>query len=276
MPGLGSRLKQSREKLGITLEQAGEELNIKSDDLQALEEENFAILPDKQFASTILRLYGEFLKMDPEEIKEEFDKAWAEDGMIKDFIKKTFAPDSSVSHSPSKKKGPVMAVIGLVVLLLFAVGIYSLLQPEQEPEKGGTISQSQTGTSEEEKNSQENKDSSKRDVTAEADSQKAAAEKDVPEEDKNTEGAAPVQSPKIAVEITASRGDCWIEATTDGKRAFYELVRQGAAPLKFTGEKSITVRLGDAGAVDIEYNGKDLGSIGPRGSVIEREFLPQK
>jgi len=85
---LGKRLKAVREEKGLTLESAGDQLNIKSQDLAALEREDFSSLLDRQFAWTILEIYATFLGFSKEEVKREFDDIWSEYGPLRTMLKK--------------------------------------------------------------------------------------------------------------------------------------------------------------------------------------------
>ena len=88
MPELGKRMKAIREQKGLTLEEAGEQLNIKCEDLTALEAEDFLSFPDRQFASTVLELYAVFLGMNKEEVNREFSGIWSEYGPLRSLFKK--------------------------------------------------------------------------------------------------------------------------------------------------------------------------------------------
>ena len=83
-----------------------------------------------------------------------------------------------------------------------------------------------------------------------------------------TESAAPsaAASPEIVggvnVELVASRGITWLYATNEsGEVLFSGQVREGVTKT-FNAAKQVNLRVGNAGAVDISVNGKDVGSIG--------------
>ena len=83
-----------------------------------------------------------------------------------------------------------------------------------------------------------------------------------------SESAAPsaAASPEIVggvnVELVASRGITWLYATNEsGEVLFSGQVREGASKT-FSEAKQVNLRVGNAGAVDISVNGKDVGSIG--------------
>lgn len=83
-----------------------------------------------------------------------------------------------------------------------------------------------------------------------------------------SESAAPsaAASPEIVggvnVELVASRGITWLYATNEsGEVLFSGQVREGASKT-FSEAKQVNLRVGNAGAVNISVNGKDVGSIG--------------
>ena len=66
----------------------------------------------------------------------------------------------------------------------------------------------------------------------------------------------------VTVELIASRGITWLYAANEnGEVLFSGQVRQGETKT-FNAAKQVNLRVGNAGAVDISVNGKDVGSIG--------------
>lgn len=68
MAGEGNILRTARESKGWTLPEAEEATKIRVRYLQALEEENYAILPGAAYSKGFLRTYANHLGLDPEEI----------------------------------------------------------------------------------------------------------------------------------------------------------------------------------------------------------------
>jgi hypothetical protein len=72
--------------------------------------------------------------------------------------------------------------------------------------------------------------------------------------------AAPVT---LTLHATA---EVWIEATADGQRVAYELLPQGARKT-LTAQKTLSMRIGDAGAVQYTVNGVPGTPLGGPGAV---------
>lgn len=78
------------------------------------------------------------------------------------------------------------------------------------------------------------------------------------------------------VEVSAKfTGRCWIQAVTDGK-VVYEGTAEPNQTLSWKGADRIAVTVGNAGAVDIVYNGRSLGRLGKEGDVVEKRFTRDK
>lgn len=69
----GQQLRQAREKRKLTLEQAAKATHIRSHYLQALEADQFDLLPSSTQAKGFLRIYASFLNLDAEALSSGFE-----------------------------------------------------------------------------------------------------------------------------------------------------------------------------------------------------------
>jgi hypothetical protein len=67
----------------------------------------------------------------------------------------------------------------------------------------------------------------------------------------------------------------WARITVDGRRV---MEREFTADQRFPfgADRAIVVRAGDAGAIRLIVDGKDLGVLGRDGQIFERVFTPQR
>lgn len=77
----------------------------------------------------------------------------------------------------------------------------------------------------------------------------------------------------VTLSLNATRERCWTQVIADGVLAFEGMLWAGDAR-SFSAQNSITVRLGNAGAVEVSCNGQDYGYLGDVGQVVVREFTP--
>lgn len=76
---IGQKLREARENRGITLEDVERETKIRRKYLQALEEEQFQILPGVVYAKAFLKTYASFLGLDASEVLETYNKNFAKE-----------------------------------------------------------------------------------------------------------------------------------------------------------------------------------------------------
>jgi hypothetical protein len=78
----------------------------------------------------------------------------------------------------------------------------------------------------------------------------------------------------VTVKLVAQGGDSWVTAVdSQGNTLFQDNLQAGAAQT-FTDPKKIRLVLGNAGAVHLYVNGKDLGPAGSDGQVVQRTYTP--
>jgi cytoskeleton protein RodZ len=86
-------------------------------------------------------------------------------------------------------------------------------------------------------------------------------------------GPAPPSSPKAAplhVAVAAS-GHSWVRTVADGTTVFEGFVNAGDKQI-WEAKRTLTVKVGNASAVDLSLNGKSLGRLGASGEVYEHTF----
>jgi cytoskeletal protein RodZ len=104
-------------------------------------------------------------------------------------------------------------------------------------------------------------------VTASASPSNSTSESAAP-----SAAASPENVGGVTVELVASRGTTWLYATNEnGKVLFSGQIRQGTSK-SFSEAAQVNLRVGNAGGVDISVNGKDVGSIGANGDVVNLTY----
>ena len=84
--------------------------------------------------------------------------------------------------------------------------------------------------------------------------------------------SAPVSTRALRVELTTLR-PVWMRVTVDDNRALERQVPAGQR-IPFEADRAIVVRAGDAGAVGVTVDGRNVGALGPDGQVVTRSFTP--
>jgi len=236
LDGFGERLRATREWLGITLDEVEAETKIRKLYIEALENENFAILPPQVYAIGFVKQYARVLKLDEELVCAEF----------KQVAYPEVIPEP-VAEKPVRKRRkiqlprlPYRNLAGAVVFLLLAIWVGNLfanyLGDKMTPAPPAPPVQS--------------------------------GEKNPPAADQSEAPAAVPMEIRVKVKPGMQ---CWIRVVTDGGNKT-EMTLAEEQEETFTARANLQLRLGNAGAVDVTVNGKPVAALGEMGQVVEKEF----
>ncbi len=259
---LGDVLRREREKKQLTLKDVENGISIRTLYIEAIENEDFEKLPGDAYAKGFIRSYSNFLGVDPIPLLEDYrqqtkpqePKIQPDSGIDS---KKQEEPAPSVSsYSYSKNNSSSSFSSGsdfkarvetsrthqkyialLVVLVVFLGGVW--------------IAFSDDGT---------NTDNAK--PTVKNEQQKKSDKKAQPKDEVQQDG----------VNVTAKfENKCWTQVAVDGKVVFEGTV-EGGKTMDWKGQKNVAITAGNAGAVEITYNGESQGKMGAEGEVIEKNY----
>jgi len=242
MPGLGDRFRAARESRGLSLSEAAEQIRIRSLYLEAIEDENWNAIGFPVYILGFLRTYARYLGVDPEEAVAEYRAATGESGRPDDASGGTRDREARYEDGkddPGRRRTSAIVIWGLslvaVALVAFVVYNEVALRAKSAP------------------------------VAVAVASPTAAPSVASP-------SSAPAASPAPLAQTIQLRldGPSWLSVTVDGNASIDGTFPAGTNRT-FHG-KSATIRLGNAGAVEVVVDGKSLGKLGASGAVVERTF----
>jgi transcriptional regulator with XRE-family HTH domain len=114
--GIGELLRRARKDRGLTLEQIANETRIPRRHLEALEHDNFAVVPAGFYRRAEIRTYARAVNLDETLALAELDRADA-------------APETPKNQGPIFSRQPVLIVIGVAV----AVAVFARAKGGREP-----------------------------------------------------------------------------------------------------------------------------------------------
>lgn len=238
----GQTLKETREALGLTLEAAEEETKIRKKYIDALEHEDYAVLPGRVYAKAFLRTYAKYLGLDSESMVLEFDHRYP----INEVVAET---DHVPVTTPVNRKRPrylgLLVAAGVVMGLFVFNALYGSGVPNIDRVQRPPVVV---------ENPVENQDT---------DDQVPGVEEPAPPQEARQD---------IQVQVVVTDRASWMRVLVDGALSFEGTVPAGRT-LEFSGRESVTLRLGNAGDVEVHLNGENLGALGRRGEIVEREFV---
>ncbi len=308
MESIGEFFKQVRETKGLTLEEVASKTRIRTDFVRALEEGNFAKLPDQVFARGFVRSYARSLGLDEEDAIHRFIQsagAFYEKQDERERLKVRQAEEERKRRANRKAVAIAIgiAILTLVVLLsreqssilvrrastevLPAAGKRAVL-PEpnsvDSPIRPGT----ETGPPASKPKPADTPTSTvvpKRDANAVqevASTGPAGSESHLealpvppPLESSGASGAAVVENPsradeEIVLDLEATELT-WVVIQIDGGSPQEALLRPGEKA-SWKGQDQFMLTLGNAGGVKASLNGKPQKAFGPSGKVT-RDIL---
>ncbi len=85
-----------------------------------------------------------------------------------------------------------------------------------------------------------------------------------------TAATATANPSRVEVELRAV-DRVWVRATVDGNLALEETLAAGQTR-RWSGARSVALRVGNGAGVDVAANGRPVGPLGPAGQPVDREF----
>lgn len=254
---IGNTLKQARLLKGYTLADAEEATKIRARYLEALENEEFNVLPGRVYVIAFLRNYARYLGLNDDELVQQYKQMINTEVVSEETA--TQAQDS-LEEKPSRRPRerrrrrkpnylPILLIVAVLAIVFAATLAYKVWSPGDVPKEPKVV----------ERNEQPKPAPEQSEPTP-------AAEENKPE---------PQVQQGVEIVLNVTEANCWVSVDVDGQAAFAGTITSGDVKT-FSGKEKIKVRLGDAGAVEVKYNGEDLGKLGSRGEVKEREFTAQE
>jgi len=258
--GFGGKLRDARERRGISLRQIANATKISIGALEALERNDISKLPGGIFSRAFVRSYAIEVGLDP-------------DATIQDFITQ-FPNDSVIAGHPGKDQEDHVAVesdrvtagtfVWLVVLSLpIAVGLaYFATAGRAPPQAIATMPGDTREPSPAAAPSGPSPTSPP--PAAPAPPEPAAVPATTP-------AAAPAEN-RLVVKL-AIRRPCYISATVDGEKRIDRLLQPGEEQT-IDVRREMLVTVGDASAITFTLNGAEARPLGRTGEVVTVRLNP--
>lgn len=240
MNDFGGKLRQARERRGVSLRQIAASTKIAFPALEALERNDISKLPGGIFSRAFVRSYAIEVGLDPEETVREFLERFEREPASAPAGP---APVSEEESSFESHQRMASVLLKLIIVSIPLIGVILYYTLRDRPAKGATPSPQGT------------------------------AAPSVP-------GPLPAPAPPAAVETPAApsaqpgamrlelrpTGTCWVALTVDGRRMFSRVMQPGERETYDVREAAV-IEVGDAGAFAFAVNGRPGRSLGAAGQV---------
>jgi transcriptional regulator with XRE-family HTH domain len=268
MEDIGRQLREAREKLGLTLDEAERATRIRAQHLEVLERGDFDRLPSPVQARGFVRNYADFLGLDAEDLMLRYaDALQSRAGKRPLGVSESAVRQASLPRQPGRIRRWlsadlfISALLILTVLVILVWGTSRLMNVmRQQTEAAGGLglntaappTATLTAT-----------------ISPTAPSGLAAGGSAAPAATAETT-LEPLAVPVSGVQLRVlGEKLAWINVKVDGEQQFTGLIHTGDI-LEYQAQDVVEIATGNAGGVHVFYNGQDQGVMGEVGQAVIR------
>ena len=257
---IGALLERKRREKGLSLKEVEQATKIRTRYLEGLEREDYSMLPDTIYVHGFLKTYANFLGLDGERLARELREYQATN------LEQQLVAHDEVSISGEEPELPSVTLLGgverrrllgvtvltagLAMLVLAAVigGLYFI-------GRGSQVSVETAGDESGSKSVQEEEQPAKEPVAV--------------QETTSPVGEATTQAVRVTLKVIDN--PTGLTVYTDQNVADSRVAQPGFSQT-FEANNAVTVSAANAGAVEVEVNGRGLGRLGSSGQGATRTF----
>jgi cytoskeleton protein RodZ len=281
--GFGGRLRDARERRGVSLRQIANATKISVGVLDALERNDISKLPGGIFGRAFVRSYAIEVGLDPEATIQDFIAQFPNDSVIAGHPTSDRVEDYVAVEGERRTAGTFLWMILISVPLVGGL-LYFATIGRQLPSETPTAAAARAAET------PAAPEAAPPAPPVEAPAPPAAVDATLPAAAGTTPvavGTAAPASPapaaadgrpaataaaddQLTVALTAKR-PCWVSATVDGQKAIERLLQTGEQQT-VTVRREMVLTAGDASAIALQFNGADGRPLGKAGEVVTARF----
>ncbi len=237
MQTVGEVLRNERENKGLSIKEIEAATSIRCLYINAIEEDNYTIVPGEVYLKGFIRNYANYLGLDARQMIELYRQSQtdvpAENETIAVDRPKKVPEKPAISKQPNR-----LLIMSLLVVFIAGTAWWLFSSPK-------TAKEPQTD-------------------------QQAQQTPAIPKQTPTPSSTPPAQTKPVV--LTAKYTErCWTSVTADGKQ-IYEGIPQAGETMTWEAQNTITITAGNAGGIDIVSNGQALGKLGEKGDVVAKTF----
>ncbi|MFI7384144.1 helix-turn-helix domain-containing protein [Streptomyces sp. NPDC049813] len=245
-PSIGRALQQARISAGLTVDEVSQSTRVRAPIVHAIEEDDFSRCGGDVYARGHIRTLARAVGVDPEPLLEQYG---ALHGRRPAPTPATPLFEAERIRSEPRRPNWTAAMVAAIVAVIAFVG-YTVVNGGDD----GDTQQSAEGAT---------PATSKPAPKPSATGKKPADRKPVPSD--SAIAAAPAD--KVTVKINAAEGRSWISAKDHNGRILFDGLLEQGQTKTFQDNQKIDLVLGDAGAIQLFVNGKELKDAFQPGQV---------
>jgi cytoskeletal protein RodZ len=245
---LGSVIRQARIDAGLSIDDLSERTSIRAGLLKEIESDDFTKCGGETYARGHLRNIAPLIKMDSQLLLELYEN---EQSMQPRRIQEMLAENNVMTNPVDKKtiSWKTLAGISLSTLALLAAVQIIISNSKTTTVTNPEVVASESATPQPS-------------LTAEAQPTQTSAATPAPVRDTYSSGTG------VSVSVTAVRANSWLFVSDSNGTTLYSGQVRNGQKLNFSATTRISLKVGNAGAVDVSVNGKAAQQIGGEGEVV--------
>jgi cytoskeleton protein RodZ len=254
MDDFGGKLRQARERRGISLRQIAASTKIAAAALEALERNDISKLPGGIFSRAFVRSYAVEVGLDPDETVREFLDRFNQDPPPSAEVVAAIPDEEKAFEQRQRKAGVVLGILVAtipVIILVLYFALRSRPAPPPAPEPAQT-------------------------AAAPVETPPAAPVETPPAPLAPAANAAAPSAASLTGRLTLDlhpTSACWVSLTVDGRKLFARVMQPGEHESHIV-QREAVIDVGDAGAFAFSVNGRLGKSLGDRGQVKTLRLTP--
>ena len=245
---LGSVIRQARIDAGLSIDDLSERTSIRAGLLKEIESDDFTKCGGETYARGHLRNIAPLLKMDAGVLLELYEN---EQSMQPRRIQEMLAENNVMTNPVDKKTISWKTLAGISLATLALLGAVQIIISNSKTTEISSPEAVATETATAESTN-----------TSEAQPTPTATSTPTTVRDTYSSGTG------VSVKVAASRGNSWLFVSDANGTTLYSGQIRSGQNLNFSSSTRVSLKVGNAGAVDISVNGKGAQQIGDDGEVI--------
>lgn len=266
-PGdFGSRLREARERRGITLRQIANATKISVSVLEALERNDITRLPGGIFGRAFVRSYAVEVGLDPETTIQDFMAAFPNDSVTAGHPTSERNDDFELLESDRRRAGTYLSLVAISIPIVGAMlWVGAARRGRDTPAPAATAAPVRTQPAVEP-------------ATPPPPPRVISTPAVVPTAAQPADTAAPAvastapERNELTVALSVKR-PCWVTATIDGRKTVDRLLQAGEQQ-KIDVRREMVLTVGDATAISMTLNGAAARPLGKAGQVVTTHVTP--
>lgn len=281
MGSFGDKLRREREMRGVTLDEIAESTKIRRSHLEALEKEDFRDLPGGVFNKGFVRAYAHFIGIDEDQAVADYATVSTEVAPPEDQFPLEVHEKPNRELNPRSSQLPLIASVVGLVLVVAGYVVYHAKHHQPESVAASVSADTRDAAD----NSQPVEEHESPGAESEKGTKAVSVKENLPAHqpekqvasagaEKRSTAADNALSPEHSFFIIIkAKEDAWVSVVADGRRVSHGILK--ADKQRFVrAARQIVVKTGNAGGIDVSFNGKPLGAIGNESEARTLMFTP--